>query len=363
VAPVTDNGPARVAGPFPSGATLLEASSGRGWVLDDQGRSGSLGPALAWARRHRVRELHLLVDGPGAGSAAGGSPGAGGAAGVMARRAAAWADPPTVWRVAGRNVEPVVAAPVPAVIEPPADARALMTLLSGHGADVVIEHGVITAEVLGLEVARVVPVGDPSDPLGSSVPSVPSVPSVDWFPLNEEGWRIAVGVGHHDQEARAEMHPGEPIDVGLDRVVALVRELRRAGARRHPANTLSRERWIRALVVAQPGLVGATDLRPLPPPLPRHDLRLPSVAPALDPGGDHRPALVVCSIGVDLDLVPTAADLRITHGPVTDDPAGVRLVLVVPEGDDYPVTRDLAAALAEPAEVVVLPRDWMALGH
>ncbi|MBO0692749.1 MAG: hypothetical protein J2P58_07620, partial [Acidimicrobiaceae bacterium] len=38
-----------------------------------------------------------------------------------------------------------------------------------------------------------------------------------------------------------------------------------------------------------------------------------------------------------------------------------RLVLVVPDGDDYPVTRELAAALAEPAEVVVVPRDWATL--
>jgi hypothetical protein len=333
-------------------------------VLDDDGTPGSLGPALAWARRHDVRELHLLVDSTRTDRTGGGDAGA---AGIMARRAAAWAVPPTIWRVDGRQVEQVVAAPIPAVIEPPAAARALTAQLSGHGADVIVEHGVITAEVLGLEVARVVPASDLSgafDLSGVSVPSDDAASPGGGPPAgggDQGGWRVAVGVGHHDQEARMEMHPGEPVDVGLDRVVALVRELRRAGARRHPANTLSRERWIRALLLARPGLVGATDLRPLPPPLPRHDLRLPSVAPALDPGGDHRPAVVVCSIGVDLDLVPTAADLRLLHGPVTDDPSGVRLVLVVPDGDDYPVTRDLAAALAQPAEVVTLPRDWMAL--
>jgi len=48
--------------------------------------------------------------------------------------------------------------------------------------------------------------------------------------------------------------------------------------------------------------------------------------------------------------VPFAADAR-------DELAGpdARLVLAVPEGDDHPVTRELAARLAVPAEVVPVP--------
>jgi hypothetical protein len=34
------------------------------------------------------------------------------------------------------------------------------------------------------------------------------------------------------------------------------------------------------------------------------------------------------------------------------------LRVVVPEGDDVPVTRHLALALAAPASVVTVPRDW-----
>jgi hypothetical protein len=34
------------------------------------------------------------------------------------------------------------------------------------------------------------------------------------------------------------------------------------------------------------------------------------------------------------------------------------LAVVVPEGDDMPVTRQLALALAAPASVVTVPRDW-----
>jgi hypothetical protein len=62
--------------------------------------------------------------------------------------------------------------------------------------------------------------------------------------------------------------------------------------------------------------------------------------------------LVVCSTGIDLDLVPFAADARLLDGR---DP---RLVLVLPDGDDHPVTRDLAGALRRPADVVTVGREW-----
>jgi hypothetical protein len=59
---------------------------------------------------------------------------------------------------------------------------------------------------------------------------------------------------------------------------------------------------------------------------------------------------------VDLDLVPTAADSRRLHLP------GAKLRLVVPEGDDLPVTRALASALIEPADVITVTRPWETLG-
>jgi hypothetical protein len=54
----------------------------------------------------------------------------------------------------------------------------------------------------------------------------------------------------------------------------------------------------------------------------------------------------VCSVGVDLDLVPAAADVRLADG------RDARLAVVVPERDVHPVTVALAAALVQPAEVV-----------
>ena len=62
--------------------------------------------------------------------------------------------------------------------------------------------------------------------------------------------------------------------------------------------------------------------------------------------------VVVAPVGIDLDLVPYAADARSALAP------DARLVLVVPERDAHPVTLALAAALAAPAEVVAVPGDW-----
>jgi hypothetical protein len=87
----------------------------------------------------------------------------------------------------------------------------------------------------------------------------------------------------------------------------------------------------------------------------RTDLRQPAPAPAGGVDLSGRPIVVVCSTGIDVDLVPAAADARLSDG------RDARLVLVVPEGDDHPVTHALAAALADPAEVVTLPGDWRAL--
>jgi hypothetical protein len=323
-------GSGRVSGPFAGGATLLDVGTGQGWVLDDSGSLASLGAALLWARRQQVEELHLVMGGGGA---------AGGVAGVVARRAGLCATAPHVWTAQGRQLSPVAPAPAPTPVEPAAAARAWISTLVEHGAEVAVEHGVITGEVRGLEVARVVP-----DSTGT-------------------GWHVEVGVGHHDRQARNEMHPDEPVAASLDRVVALVRRLRVAGVARHPANTLARERWLRSVLVAHPELVGAAELRPVAPPLPRQDLRLPAPASVAGAAIDGSPLVVVCSTGVDLDLVPAAADTRHVLGlsHLAGSPAA-RLVLVVPDGDDYPVTRELAAGLASPAEIVVVPRNWESLG-
>ena len=70
---------------------------------------------------------------------------------------------------------------------------------------------------------------------------------------------------------------------------------------------------------------------------------------------EGRPLVVVCSTGVDLELVPSAADDRLTHAPDAD------LVLAVPAKDVMAITVELAALLARPALVVAIPDGWQGL--
>jgi hypothetical protein len=286
-------------------------------VLVDEPSPARLGPALVWALRESVSRLRVMVE---AGTDAGRR-----AAAVIARRADLFALPVEVFAVEGRALATVPAAIPPADVPVPAGAQPLMDMMAAHGVDPVVEYGTVTGEVLGLEVARVV-----------------------------DG-RLQVGVGLHDRQARAGLRPDQDAGAALDEVVALVRRWRRPGARRHPANLLSKERWLRAAVVARPYVVGARLLQRRPPAVPVGDLRLAQPAAAAGDDADGAPVVVVCSTGVDLDLVPTAADHRLIEG------GSSRLRLVVPDGDDYPVTHHMAATLRQPADVVTVPRDWPTL--
>ena len=305
--------------PFPGGAALRDGR--RGWVLVEAAER-AVGPALAWAVGAGVDELHLVGQ-TGVGTAA--------------RRAAAFRTPPGVWSLAGAELSPAVPQPLPPEPALPAAVADLAAVITGAGAEAVAEHGMLLGEVLGLEVARVRTV--------------------------DHGAVLEVGVGRFDRDARQTLYAGlpgapDPAD-DLARVVADVRRRRVEGVPAHPANRLSPERWLRSVVVQRPELVGARRLVPSAPPLPRRDLLMRSPAPAVGTDGDGRPVVVVCSAGVDPDLVPTAVDARLAWEPGPRTPP--RLVVVVPDGDDHPVTRRLAAALTEPAEVRTVPRHWRAL--
>jgi hypothetical protein len=296
-------------GSFPGGATL--AAAGAGWVLAADEPSRALGKAMAWARPRGLDELHVLVsDG----------------AGALARRAGEFRRPPTVWRMVGGELERAEPEPLAPPASLPPELEPYVDIVRDAGADPVVEHGVLVAEVLGLEVARI--------------------------SVGEFGVDLEVGVGTHDREAQKLIHGDRPPTDSLRDAVQAVRQRRVAGATSHPANQLAAERWLRTVVCADPSVVGARHLRPAPPPIRRGDLRLPSPAPAAGEDHDGGPVLVVCSTGIDLDLVPFAADARLLDGR---DP---RLVLVLPDGDDHPVTRDLAGALRRPADVVTVGREW-----
>ena len=288
-------------------------------MLIDDGAVARFGPALAWAVRQGAASLEVLVDGA--------TPTA---ASVVARRASCFDPAPTVWAVSGRSLAPAVAAE-PVTEDSLAHDPALVELLEAQGLEVVSEHGVLRGEVLGLEVARTV------------------------------GDRLEVGVGRHDRIARSEMRPGESPPAALAEAARVVRSLRRVGAPIHPANTLARSRWLRSVLVRSPAILGLAALEAVAPPMPWFDLPEAGAAPAVghlpasEAGSPFTPVVIVCSVGVDLDLVPTAADCRLLYG---SPPSASKLWLVVPQGDDLPVTRTLAARLVPPAEVRVVPRAW-----
>ncbi len=303
-------------GTFPGGSSLIDADSGRAWILldDEADAARRLGATLAVADRAAVAELHLLVDDATA-------------AGILARRAAQFARPPVVWAVHGRSLTPATPA-APATDPAPApEAELFRPVLAAAGLEPVVEGGSLLGELLGLEVARVVVADD-----GSA--------------------HIEVGVGRFDREVGAMMFAELSDSDALARAVAFVDEVRRPGALRHPLNQLVPERWLRSVLVRRPDLVGAASLRSVGSAVPRANLKEAGVASAVGTDLDGRPVVVTCSTGVDLELVPGAADDRLAHAP------DARLVLAVPTKDALAVTTELASHLARPAQVVPVGDDW-----
>jgi hypothetical protein len=306
-------------------AVALAGPGPTAWVLADDAPERTLGPALVWADREGVDDLHILVDGPDATAA------------VVARQSGLFAPPaPQVWAVAGTTLAPAV--PGPPASQPNAAAPPdLVDLLIDAGLEVVADGGIVRAEVNGLEVARIV--------RGATTAGVPIAEP-----------QLEVGVGKADRELTAMVH-GElaPVDQ-LARVVGIVRQHRRPGAPRHPLNQLVPERWLRAVLCRNPGAVGLATLRPAPSARPRTNLTERDISIATGATRDGVTAVVGCSVGIALDLVPTAADARQAIDP------SARLLLALPERDDHPGTRRLAARLRTPAEVVPVPGDWRAAG-
>lgn len=295
----------------------VDHSAGWGAALDSDGAwtalletqpAAAFGQAIALANRNGAQSLDLLAASD---------------TGALARQAELFAPAPTVWRIDGTSLEaahaePLAMASTAGEVVVPARIEAVL-----HEADVdlVIEHGVATGEVLGVEVARIMTAHDGTQ-------------------------RLDVGVGAYDQGAFAAINPGLADGAALTAVVDQVRDHRRRGAEPHPLNRLVRERWLRAELIAEPGRIGQSALRPVQGVVAREGLY--DVQPACAVGGD---VLVACSVGVDLNLIPIAADLAAHH-------SCQRIVFVLPERDQYPITRELAASLVLPHEFVVADEPW-----
>jgi hypothetical protein len=283
-------------------------------VLVDERPARGLGPALAWSERRGVEQLHVIVDDD---------------AGRLARQAEWFEAPPTVWWARGRElhqVDPEPHAPSPA---PPPEAMALADDIEAAGATVVVEHGSVTGEVLGLEVARVT---------GSAGTIA-----------------LEVGIGRHDREAFAIIHGDLPTGEALAGVVEAVRRDRRADHPSSPLHRIAQERWLREVVLTRPDLVGASLLERNEGPMARPNVKDPWPAVLSGVDADGGEVVVVCSVGVDLDLVPYASDARATDAP------DARLVLVLPERDAVDITRRLAGRLREPADLVTVGDGWRSI--
>jgi hypothetical protein len=155
--------------------------------------------------------------------------------------------------------------------------------------------------------------------------------------------RLEVGIGQHDREAFQMLHGDVPTVDALAKVVAVVAPHRRHGADPHPLNRIGRERALRARLIDDPGLVGASRVEAAPSPIVASNLKdpHPCVAGAVI---DGRQTTLVVSAGVDLDLVPFATDARLATG----DPTRI----VVPARDAVPVQTEIAALLSDPIRIV-----------
>ncbi len=276
----------------------------------------TLGPALLWAEKQGFSTLSILTDAS--------------IAGHVARRAGHFRSGPqiSVFAIDGTSLTPAAAIDVLPVPELSPAEWSLAGLIAEGGARAVDDHGRIVAEFAGLEVARVV-----IDNSGDR----PAIPLLE------------VGVGQADRELHQLVHRDLDPDAGLRRAISAVAPHRRPGAAPHPLNRLARERWLRSCVVDRPGVVDLASAEPVAPLRPRDTLLGTQPVAAVGRRADGSPVVVVCSVGVEVDLAAEAADYRHRSDPTAE------LIIVVPPRDRYPVVERLVERLDNASLVTIAP--------
>lgn len=256
------------------------------------------GPALIWAMRSEVDHLHLVAEAD--------------VAGALARRVSD-VDAFRIDVVAVDGVDLVAAEPqtlpAPPVLGP--EMWALAPILSEAGARPVDDHGRIVAEVAGLEVARI---DTPTDQPAA----------------------IEVGVGEADRELHTLVHSNMDSGTAVRRAVTMVAAERQSGSM-HPLARMARERWLRSTLLDDPASIGLASLTAVAPLVARSTVlgNVPSAAVGATPDGDA--VVVVCSSGIDLDVVPEAVDYRRRESP------DAALWIVVPQRDRHAITESIVA--------------------
>ena len=320
---------------------------GTAWLLVDGAAARGLGPALAWASRREVESIGLIADD---------------ALGLLARRAASLRIPVSIWTSAGRRMIRVDPEPLESPDPPPAEHLALAGLIEEAGADVNVEHGVVTGEVRGLAVCRVVDTPTTGRlleqapdgqlvPLGSTM-ELRNGDRATPAPGDGEVF-LEVGVGAHDREAFQLLHGDVPTARALSGVVESVARHRSVEAPGHPLNRMARERLLRWHAVVDPTSVVFSVLRPAAPPV------YPLLFMRAAPGGGVAPRAyylvaptVVFSSGVDLDVVPFARDAAQQQAELAGADRAVTVAL--PSRDLLPVTEASAGLAAVPVDFVRL---------
>ncbi|WP_420451077.1 hypothetical protein [Ilumatobacter sp.] len=323
----------RPAEPFGAGAALVVDDAA--WVLIDGPAERRLGAALAWAVRHGASSLDVIADRGG---------------GTIARRAQAFDFPVSVWFAQDRLLLPVVPEVVERV-EPQLRHLEYVEAIQAAGATANVEHGVVTGEVRGLEVCRVV--DEPTT--GNLVDAPEGSPGPDHDrPAPSDGAHLEVGVGANDREAFRLVHGDEPAPAALARVVAAVTEHRSSATARHPLNRMAPERFLRWRAQLDPSSLGLRSLAPAEPPVVRRSMK--QAEPCVAHGVDHEGGrvLAVFSAGVDLDLAPFVADVLVAEGIAHGAPPDADVVVVLPERDLVPITRDLLDLISRPVRTGTL---------
>ncbi|MEY4196337.1 MAG: hypothetical protein RL482_429 [Actinomycetota bacterium] len=283
------------------------------WVLVTGRYERSLGPALMWALRNNATSLKLLLYER---------------AGELARISAHFDFAIEVFEVDAAGVARVAVPKDATKIEVSVADEMFADFIKSAGADVVREHGVISGEVCGLEVCRVVRATSASDLDGAGESE------------------LEIGVGAHDRETFKLLHGRTATVESLRKVIAEVAARRAVGAQVHPLNQLARERMLRHYVCLSPQLVGAKSLQPAQPPIARTNLKdvVPCCAVGVSLNGEKM--IVIFNVGVDPDVVSFGADAR---GQIN---ASADLVFAMPTRDIVPAVEQIAQMLRRPARFV-----------
>lgn len=271
------------------------------WVLIDGDATRALGAVIAWASKFE-KPIHLLVERD---------------SGVLVRRAAMFSIDITVWHVDDRAL-------LPAVVEPHLESTvakrehlAFSDLIASSGAEVQVEYGVVSGEVRGLEMCRVV-----DDAYTGTA-------------------RLEVGMGAHDREAFAMVHGDLPTEKALKQVIDAVLPHRTEGADQHPLNQYGVERLNRWRALNDPASIGFVSLEAVEPPVQRTNLKDTVPCVALGVTADDVQSVVTFVHGVDIDVIPYALDAA--------SRMGVGHVTVVSR------ERDITPSMVRMAEAATLP--------